>query len=115
MYPCLKGKRYNIIDKLAVVCMTIGLIFFTMADSIVQSSFEIFGVALVLCALIADALIGNVQEKAMKEYRSSNTEMVLYSYGIGFFYLLFWEVFVSFRLFVAIEFSFQVGIFHYES
>jgi adenosine 3'-phospho 5'-phosphosulfate transporter B3 len=88
--------------------MTIGLIFFTLADSKLQPNFEIFGVITVLCALVADALIGNVQEKAMKEHRSSNTEMVLYSYGIGFFYLLFWEIFISFRLFSAIEFSFEV-------
>jgi adenosine 3'-phospho 5'-phosphosulfate transporter B3 len=88
--------------------MTIGLIFFTLADSQVQPNFEVFGVVMVLSALIADALIGNVQEKAMKECKSSNTEMVLYSYSIGVIYLLFWELFVSVRLFTAIEFSLEV-------
>ena len=28
------------------------------------------------CALAADAVIGNVQEKALKEYKPSNSEMV---------------------------------------
>lgn len=39
-------------------------------------------------ALLFDAVIGNVQEKAMREYRANNVEVVLYSYGIGFIYLL---------------------------
>lgn len=39
-------------------------------------------------ALLFDAIIGNVQEKAMREYQASNNEMVLYSYGIGFLYLI---------------------------
>jgi len=30
----------------------------------------------VCCALVADAVIGNVQEKALKEYKPSNSEMV---------------------------------------
>lgn len=39
-------------------------------------------------ALLFDAVIGNVQEKAMREHNASNVEVVLYSYGIGFVYLL---------------------------
>ncbi|CAF0707495.1 unnamed protein product [Brachionus calyciflorus] len=99
------GKKYNWIDKLAVLSMCIGLIFFTLADSKLHPNFEFYGVMLVSCALVADAIIGNVQEKAMKQNNSSNTEMVLYSYSIGFFYILAWELFVSFRLFEAIKFS----------
>lgn len=38
-------------------------------------------------ALLFDAVIGNVQEKAMREYKAPNNEVVLYSYGIGFVYL----------------------------
>lgn len=39
-------------------------------------------------ALLFDAAIGNVQEKAMREHKASNVEVVQYSYGIGFVYLL---------------------------
>jgi len=39
--------------------------------------------------LFCDALIGNFQEKMMKKYNASNAEIVLYSYFIGFMYLLF--------------------------
>lgn len=43
---------------------------------------------MILGALLFDAVIGNVQEKAMKDYNASNNEVVLYSYGFGFCYLL---------------------------
>ena len=102
------GKKYNWIDKSAVLCMCIGLIFFTLADSQLHPNFEIYGVVLVSGALVADALIGNVQEKVMKESKSSNTEMVLYSYSIGFLYILAYEVFVTNRFFSAIEFCSKV-------
>lgn len=39
-------------------------------------------------ALLCDAVIGNVQEKSMKNYGAHNAEVVLFSYSIGFFYLL---------------------------
>ncbi|XP_023661406.1 adenosine 3'-phospho 5'-phosphosulfate transporter 2 isoform X2 [Paramormyrops kingsleyae] len=45
------------------------------------------GVILISLALCADAAIGNVQEKAMKLHNGSNSEMVLYSYSIGFVYI----------------------------
>ena len=35
------------------------------------------GVTLISLALCADAIIGNVQEKAMKQFGSSNSEMVI--------------------------------------
>lgn len=104
------GKKYNLYDKLAVLCMTLGLVFFTLADSKLHPSFELYGIVMVMGALIADAVIGNVQEKAMKQHNSSNTEMVLYSYSIGFFYILFWEVFLNFRILEAIKFSNQVDL-----
>ncbi|CAF4421872.1 unnamed protein product, partial [Adineta steineri] len=85
-------KRYSLYDILACICMTIGLIFFTLADSKVQPEFDLLGVWLVCCALVADAVIGNVQEKALKEYKPSNSEMILFSYSIGAIYLLLFEL-----------------------
>ncbi|XP_059380362.1 adenosine 3'-phospho 5'-phosphosulfate transporter 2-like isoform X2 [Carassius carassius] len=46
------------------------------------------GVIFISLALCADAAIGNVQEKAMKLHNGTNSEMVLYSYSIGFVYIL---------------------------
>jgi solute carrier family 35 (adenosine 3'-phospho 5'-phosphosulfate transporter), member B3 len=80
------------------------LIFFTLADTKLHPNFEIYGVITVLCALCADAIIGNIQEKAMKKFDSSNTEMILYSYSIGFIYIFIWELIISQKLVSAMEF-----------
>ncbi|XP_071837485.1 adenosine 3'-phospho 5'-phosphosulfate transporter 2-like isoform X1 [Apostichopus japonicus] len=84
----IQGKRYGPIDVLAALCMSLGLIFFTLADSTLSPKFERTGVLMISLALCADAVIGNVQEKAIKAHQASNTEVVLYSYGIGFWYIL---------------------------
>lgn len=39
-------------------------------------------------ALVADAIIGNVQEKAIKMHGASNSEVVFYSYSMGLVYLI---------------------------
>lgn len=57
-------------------------------DSTISPNFNMIGVMMISTALLFDAIIGNVQEKAMREYRANNVEVVLYSYGIGFVYLL---------------------------
>ncbi|XP_075869835.1 adenosine 3'-phospho 5'-phosphosulfate transporter 2 isoform X1 [Nelusetta ayraudi] len=84
----IQGKRYNLADVSAAFCMSLGLIWFTLADSKVAPNFNVTGVMLISMALCADAAIGNVQEKAMKLHNGSNSEMVLYSYSIGFVYIL---------------------------
>ncbi|MBN3288295.1 S35B3 protein, partial [Polyodon spathula] len=84
----IQGKRYNLLDVSAAVCMSLGLIWFTLSDSKVAPNFNVTGVLLISLALCADAVIGNVQEKAMKLHNGSNSEMVLYSYSIGFVYIL---------------------------
>ncbi|XP_072861746.1 adenosine 3'-phospho 5'-phosphosulfate transporter 2 isoform X4 [Chlorocebus sabaeus] len=73
----IQGKRYNVADVSAAICMSLGLIWFTLADSTIAPNFN-----------LTDAVIGNVQEKAMKLHNASNSEMVLYSYSIGFVYIL---------------------------
>lgn len=73
--------------------MSIGLIFFTLADVQIQPNFHLIGVVLIVGALCADAAIGNVQEKQMKLHKASNIEVVLYSYSIGFLYILIGEIF----------------------
>ncbi|XP_025109309.1 adenosine 3'-phospho 5'-phosphosulfate transporter 2-like isoform X2 [Pomacea canaliculata] len=72
----IQGKRFSLYDVAACLCMSLGLILFTLADSTVQPNFNLY-----------DGAIGNVQEKTLKQYGASNTEMVLFSYGIGFIYI----------------------------
>lgn len=88
----IQNKRYTSVDFFAVLLMTIGLVFFTIADQSVSPKFDMTGIGLISAALCADAVIGNVQEKTMRAYSASNSEMVLYSYSIGFVYILFGEV-----------------------
>ena len=65
------------------------------------------GVLLISLGLCSDAVIGNYQEKIMKTYGCTNTEMVFFSYGIGFFIILAFEVF-SGQFFPA--FTFCLGV-----
>lgn len=88
----IQGKTFNVYDVSASIMMSIGLIFFTLADIKVQPDFEFLGIILILGALLADAAIGNVQEKQMKLYKASNIEVVFFSYSIGFIYLLLGEM-----------------------
>ena len=88
----IQKKIYNRFDFASVVLMTLGLIFFTIADQKASPNFDMTGIMLILTALGADAVIGNVQEKTMKEYKATNCEVVLYSYSLGFCYILAGEI-----------------------
>ncbi|XP_037929625.1 adenosine 3'-phospho 5'-phosphosulfate transporter 2 [Teleopsis dalmanni] len=83
----IQGKRYGPLDFLAAISMCIGLTWFTLADSQLSPNFNTVGVAMISTALLCDAIIGNVQEKAMREHSAPSSEVVLYSYGLGFVYL----------------------------
>jgi len=84
----IQRKQYGALDFLAACTMCVGLSLFTLADSYMSPNFDMVGVFVISLALLCDAAIGNVQEKAMKTYSASNTEVVFYSYSIGFVYLL---------------------------
>ncbi|XGW17814.1 hypothetical protein V3C99_002425 [Haemonchus contortus] len=88
----IQGKRYGCIDLFAAVLMSIGLIMFTLADNSVSPNFDPRGYIMISGALLADAVIGNIQEKNMKKYGGSSNEMVLYSYSIGSVYLLLYTI-----------------------
>ena len=63
--------------------MTVGLIFFVLGDVSVSPTFDVRGVGFISIALIADAIIGNVQEQTMRELKITNNELIFYSYSIG--------------------------------
>eukprot|EP00051_Salpingoeca_urceolata_P016061 m.211850 g.211850 ORF g.211850 m.211850 type:complete len:324 (-) comp18579_c0_seq5:63-1034(-) len=79
----IQGKRYTLLEFQATLLLCAGLVVFTLADVSASATFDPTGVLLISCALVADAMIGNVQEKNMKQHNVTNTEMVHYSYGIG--------------------------------
>ncbi|KAK4024264.1 adenosine 3'-phospho 5'-phosphosulfate transporter 2 [Daphnia magna] len=97
----IQGKKYGAKDFLAAIIMCIGLIWFTLIDVTISPNFHPIGVIMINFALVADAIIGNVQEKAMKKYGASNNEVVLYSYSLGTIYL-FVALIISGRLIPAI-------------
>ncbi|XP_045157914.2 adenosine 3'-phospho 5'-phosphosulfate transporter 2-like [Mercenaria mercenaria] len=84
----IQGKRYSPLDVTAMLMMVVGLILFTLADNSVSPSFNTYGVILICLALCADGLIGNFQEKTLKQFSAANSEMVFYSYSLGFVYIL---------------------------
>uniref|UniRef100_H2YAE4 Adenosine 3'-phospho 5'-phosphosulfate transporter 2 n=1 Tax=Ciona savignyi TaxID=51511 RepID=H2YAE4_CIOSA len=84
----IQGKKFSIIDFVSCLLMTIGLITFTLTDQKVSPNFDPTGIVLISLALCSDAAIGNIQEVTFKKHKSSNAELVLYSFGIGFLILL---------------------------
>lgn len=96
------------LDFFAALAMCVGLALFTVADSSVSPNFDSFGVMMICMALVCDAIIGNVQEKAMKLYKADNSEVVFYSYGIGFVYLFLIMTFTG-HLFDGITFCSRVS------
>ncbi|KAL7033719.1 hypothetical protein ACKWTF_007691 [Chironomus riparius] len=105
----IQKKKHSFMDFMAAFAMCIGLIFFTLADSQVSPKFSGYGVFVISVALVFDAVIGNVQELAMKKYKASNSEVVFYSYGIGFLYLLSFMV-ITGDFFVGFQFAWKVDI-----
>ena len=89
--------------------MSIGLICFILADAKVRPNFNLYGseshvvvrhsrampllftysgVMIICLALVADAIIGNYQEKIMRIHHVPNVEMVFYSFSFGFLFVL---------------------------
>lgn len=104
----IQKKKHNLMDFIAAFAMCIGLIFFTLADSKVSPKFSGYGVFIISMALVFDAVIGNVQELAMKKHKAPNSEVVFYSYGIGFVYL-FIAMLLSGHFTSAFSFSWNVS------
>uniref|UniRef100_A0A1A9WBU8 Adenosine 3'-phospho 5'-phosphosulfate transporter 2 n=1 Tax=Glossina brevipalpis TaxID=37001 RepID=A0A1A9WBU8_9MUSC len=84
----IQRKPYGILDFLAAITMCIGLIWFILVDSHLSPNFNIIGVMYISLTLLCDAIIGNVQEKTMNDYKAPSHEIIFYSYGLGFIYLL---------------------------
>lgn len=72
------------------------------------------GVVLISLALLCDAVIGNVQEGAMRLHGEGATHVVLYSYSLGFVLILVGLVATG-QLFPGFAFAAQVQYCIYES
>eukprot|EP00126_Sphaerothecum_destruens_P011072 Sdes_comp20852_c0_seq1m17613 len=104
----IQGKKYGLLDYSASFMMTIGLIFFTLADSSLSAKkTQMEGLFLICTALSADAVIGNVQEKWIHRYRAANAEVIFYSYGIGALLITFKLVFLDLTFMEATYYCLQ--------
>lgn len=68
-----------------IIFLFLGFFATTLLVNILKRVFFLFvliGVVLISLALCADAVIGNVQEKAMKLHNGSNSEMVNTTFAI---------------------------------
>jgi drug/metabolite transporter (DMT)-like permease len=80
-------KRYSPSDFIAVVMMTIGMVAFCMADYAAYDEFSLYGIVLVIAAILADATSGAVQEKILQQHKAPPDEVVLYTHLTGMVYL----------------------------
>jgi len=104
-------RSYMLLEYLSALLLVIGLCTLTMADMSashdtsrdVTQLFNPTGLVLILISLGGDAFISNLQEKSMKTYDISQTEMVYYCHLIGSSYL-FVFLLVNGQLFSAFSF-----------
>lgn len=77
-------RRYSMWEYASAILLSLGLIELTFGNAYADPiSFNIFGTGIISCALIADAFIGNFQEKTLIQYNVSSREMALYSHLMG--------------------------------
>jgi len=98
----IQKKVIKLMDFFAASLMCLGLIIFTLADQSINPNFSPVGIIMLSVALIADAILSNVQvnvqksqqankkfhkpffqEKSMKSFNACNAEVIFYSYSIG--------------------------------
>ena len=79
-------KRYRTIEYVCVCCITLGLVLLNVSNSSRGRGMDTdttFGFVLILTALLADALIGNFQEKVFVEFNPSASESLFYTKSFG--------------------------------
>ena len=75
----INGKRFHPLEYVSAILLLMGLVAFTLTDQLVSPAFDPVGVLLICCALVADALIGNLQEKMFSTFQTTANEMMTYS------------------------------------
>jgi adenosine 3'-phospho 5'-phosphosulfate transporter B3 len=92
---CIIKRRYNVMDYIASILLVLGLIVLFGANHNVQESSqiksslwglsleEVTGVTMLACALMADAVTSNIQEKILKNDNRSPTELIFFGYSMG--------------------------------
>lgn len=82
------GKHYSFLEVLSVLLMVLGLFGISMSDKISKNTFDLVGVFISLLSLAFDAVSSNLQEKALWEYKATQSEVISMQYFIGILILL---------------------------
>eukprot|EP00249_Psilotum_nudum_P022175 c28404_g1_i2 orf=225-1292(-) len=82
-------RKYKLYEYISAVMLVAGLIIFTLADAHTSPNFSLFGVAMVLGALVLDSFLGNLQEAIFTlNPATSQMEMLFCSTAIGLPFLV---------------------------
>ena len=76
-------KKYELVDYLSICAVAVGLVLTSVSDRAAFTDFDPLGVILISLALVADAIIGNVQEATLGRYKVSTGEIMYYTKVIG--------------------------------
>jgi len=77
------GKKYHVKEYIGVFLLALGLIIFTLGDIRLLPSINPVGILLVLLSLVMNSFEGNMQEKGVSHYKSTENEMVVFGYSFG--------------------------------
>ncbi|KAK8881526.1 hypothetical protein M9Y10_004267 [Tritrichomonas musculus] len=76
-------KKYNYLEIISVFLIAIGLVGISYSDKLSKNRFNISGVILAICSLIADAFASNMQERSLSQNGASQNEVISMMYMIG--------------------------------
>ncbi|KAJ5066678.1 adenosine 3'-phospho 5'-phosphosulfate transporter 2 [Anaeramoeba ignava] len=79
----IQNVRYSWVQYSAAILMIFGIVVFTVENIAISPRFNYAGILIMMFALIGDSFMGNNQERVMKKYRPTQSEMVHYIYLIA--------------------------------
>jgi len=75
----INRRKFHVFEYLSALGLLMGLVCFTLTDMRVAPRFDFLGVFVICLALLADALIGNFQEKMFATFHCGANEVMTYS------------------------------------
>ncbi|EFJ14308.1 hypothetical protein SELMODRAFT_271324 [Selaginella moellendorffii] len=82
-------RKYSFQEYVSAVMLVVGLVIFTLADAHTSPNFHIFGVIMVVGALVLDSFLGNLQEAIFTmNPATSQMEMLFCSTAVGLPFLI---------------------------
>mmetsp|Transcript_19318 Transcript_19318/g.74193 ORF Transcript_19318/g.74193 Transcript_19318/m.74193 type:complete len:356 (+) Transcript_19318:124-1191(+) len=96
-------RSYSGLEIGSAFCISGGLVVLTLADMVGSVDYNFTGIVLLLLALMADAMVGNTQEKTMKKYQGNTRELVFFSHLCGSLLILMIMI-VNGQLFAALSY-----------